>query len=200
MHREINYRERKWWVPILHWFKIILKCCVAQESIISFLCKYKVLCVSQMQHCTNTHNIKHAELPMMTAQSPQYKLHITQKERKGFCVSCINVKCCVAWSGWTFLTYWIFTTYPSGEKPIKNGWKEMASWTNLLFVCLSVTFKVDQSNFPFCQLSELVTVLYCVFAVTWFWWCVKFRLRAGSKEHLYRLLHWRSPNYRPDVL
>lgn len=49
--------------PALIQFKLIklslsAVSCVAQESIISFSCKYKVLCVSQVQHCTNTHDIK----------------------------------------------------------------------------------------------------------------------------------------------
>lgn len=56
-------------------------------------------------------------------------------------------------------------------------------------VCLSMTFQVGQSNFTFCQLSELVRAFYCMFAVMWFWWCVKFRLRAGSKDPLWQ--RWR---------
>lgn len=132
MERESD--EFQWALIQFKWIKLSLSAvsCVAQESIISFSCKYKVLCVSQVP-----------QIPMiLSVQNYLWWLHkahninctLTRKRKKGFVSHALMWS--VVWLGqeWTILTYWIFFTYPSGEKPIKNGWKKEASWADLLSV------------------------------------------------------------------
>lgn len=134
--------------------------CVAKESIISFHVNIK---------CYVWVKCNIAQIPMiLRVQNYQWWRHkahninctLPRKRKKGFVSHALMWS--VVWLGRGELS-WHTRFLPH----IYLG-KANKKWT----------FKVGQSNFSFCQLSELVTAFYCLFAVTWFWWCIKFRLNV----------------------